>query len=144
MIRKIELKDKAEYIKMATDFYNSTAVLYAVPHSHFEDTFAELMKSDVYTEAFIFEHNENIAGYGLIAKTYSQEAGGEVIWIEEIYVKDSFRNMGLGSEFIEYVKNNIPAKRYRLETEPDNFKAQKLYKRHGFEHLEYINYSLDV
>jgi len=52
--------------------------------------------------------------------------------------------MGLGSEFIEYVKNNIPAKRYRLETEPDNFKAQKLYKRHGFEHLEYINYSLDV
>ena len=41
-------------------------------------------------------------------------------------------------------KENIPAKRYRLETEPDNTKAQELYKRHGFKHLEYVNYYLDI
>ena len=51
---------------------------------------------------------------------------------------------GIGSEFLEYVKANIPAKRYRLETEPENFKAQELYKRHGFEYFEYINYCLDM
>lgn len=144
MIRKIELKDKAEYIKMATDFYNSPAVLSPVPNAHFELTFEELMKSNTYAEAFIFEQENEIAGYGLIAKTFSQEAGGIVIWIEEIYIKDSFRNKGLGSEFIKYIKENIPAKRYRLETEPENTKAQELYKRHGFEHLEYINYSFEA
>lgn len=144
MIRKIKSQDKTEYIKMTKDFYSSPAVLYPVPESHFESTFDEIMKGSAYTEAFIFESNSEIAGYGLIARTFSQEAGGIVIWIEEIYVKEKFRNQGLGSEFIEYIKENIPAKRYRLETEPDNHKAQELYKRHGFEHLEYINYSLDI
>lgn len=144
MIRKIKATDKAEYLKMAEDFYSSPAVLNTVPCSHFEDTFEELMKSNTYAEAFIFECDNNIAGYGLIAKTYSQEAGGKVVWIEEIYVKETFRNKGLGSEFIEYVKNNISAKRYRLETEPENKKAQELYKRHGFKHFEYINYSLNI
>ncbi len=144
MIRKILHDDKTEYIKMAEDFYNSPAVISPVPKSHFEITFDELMKGSAFTEGFIFDCDEKIAGYGLIAKTFSQEAGGIVIWIEEIYVKEAFRNQGLGSEFIEYIKNNIPAKRYRLETEPDNFKAQELYKRHGFSHLEYINYSLEV
>ena len=144
MIRKILHNDKTEYIKMAEDFYSSPAVLSPVPKSHFEITFDELMKGSAFTEGFIFECDERIAGYGLIAKTFSQEAGGVVVWIEEIYVKAEFRNQGLGSEFIDYVKTNIPARRYRLETEPDNIKAQNLYKRHGFEHLEYINYSLDI
>ena len=128
---------------MAKDFYNSPAVLSSVPDANFETTFNELMTSDVYTEAFIFEVNQKTAGYGLIAKTFSQEAGGIVVWIEEIYVKAKFRNQGLGSEFIEYVKTNISARRYRLETEPDNIKAQNLYKRHGFHNLKYINFSLD-
>ena len=144
MIRKIEFNDKAEYIKMAEDFYNSPAVLCPVPKSHFEATFDELMQGSAFAEGFIFEADGDIAGYGLIARTYSQEAGGIVIWIEEIYIKRSFRNKGLGSEFIKYVKENIPAKRYRLETEPENTKAQELYKRHGFELLEYINYCLEV
>ena len=144
MIRKIKIEDKNEYLKMAEDFYNSPAVLSSVPRSNFEDTFEELMKSSTYAEAFIFEQERKIAGYGLIARTYSQEAGGTVIWIEEIYVKEEFRNKGLGSEFINYVKENVPAKRYRLETEPENLRAQELYKRHGFSHLEYINYSLEV
>lgn len=144
MIRQIKPNDKTEYITMAEDFYSSPAVLSPVPKSHFEITFDELMKGSAYTQGFIFECDEKIAGYGLIAKTFSQEAGGIVIWIEEIYVKSAFRNQGLGSEFIEYIKNNVPAKRYRLETEPENIKAQELYKRHGFKHLEYINYSLEV
>ncbi len=144
MIRKIEAKDKAEYINMATDFYSSPAVLSSVSSAHFEDTFSELMRSEIYAEAFIFENDGKITGYGLIAKTFSQEAGGLVVWIEEIYVKESYRNMGLGSKFIEFIKTNVPAARYRLETEPDNTKAQQLYKRHGFEKFEYINYKIDI
>ena len=144
MIRKLTLSDKAEYINMAKDFYASPAVLSPVPVAHFENTFNELMSSCIYAEAFIFESSGQISGYGLIAKTYSQEAGGLVVWIEEIYVKEAYRNIGLGSKFIEYIKENIPAKRLRLETEPENIKAQELYKRHGFEKFEYINYKIDI
>ena len=33
---------------------------------------------------YFFECENEAAGYGLIAKTYSQEAGGMVWWIEEV------------------------------------------------------------
>lgn len=44
------------------------------------------------------------AGYALLAKMFSQEAGGEVIWIDEIFVLPQFRSIGLGSEFLNLLK----------------------------------------
>ena len=91
----------------------------------------------------IFEENGEVMGYGVLAYTYSQEAGGKVVWLEEIYVCPGYRGRGLGSEFIDFVLEKIPAKRYRLETEPENEAAARLYVRKGFEFFEYINYRMD-
>ena len=143
MIRKILHDDKTEYIKMAEDFYSSPAVLSPVPKSHFEITFDELMKGSAFTEGFIFECDEKIAGYGLIAKTFSQEAGGVSVTVEEIYVEEEYRNKGIGTQFFEYMKENIPAARYRIEVEADNEKAMRLYERMGFEVLPYIQMVID-
>ena len=74
MIRKIKAEDKEIYIKMAHDFYRMPAVDHPVPDSYLEKTFEECMKSDTYAELFILEWEGEIAGYGLIAKTFSQEA----------------------------------------------------------------------
>ncbi len=137
MVRKLRSTDKSEYIKMATEFYNSEAVLYRVPCENFETTFNELMNTDVYAEAFILEYDNQTAGYGLIAKTFSQEAGGVCIWIEELFVKRELRGKGLGNEFFEFLFKNRPAKRYRLEIEPENEGAIRLYKRLGFKDFEY-------
>ena len=74
MIRKIKAEDKEIYIKMAHDFYRMPAVDHPVPDSYLEKTFEECLKSDTYAELFILEWEGKIAGYGLIAKTFSQEA----------------------------------------------------------------------
>lgn len=143
IIRKIEERDKSEYIRMAKDFYSSPAVLENIPESNIVDSFNEFLNNTPYGDAFIFEKDGESIGYGVLAYTYSQEAGGRVVWIEEIYIKSEYRGGGFGSQFINYVLGNIPAKRYRLETEPENEKAAALYRRHGFEHFEYVNYKLD-
>lgn len=143
MIRKIAEYDRESYIKMAQDFYSSPAVLAPVPAKNIENTFFELMRSDEYAEAFIFERDSKIAGYALLAKTFSQEAGGLVVWIEEIYIKSEFRGLGLGGEFLEMIKNDYPAARLRLEVEPDNDRVVSLYEKHGFKRLDYINYYLE-
>lgn len=142
-IRKITKEDKSIYTEMAKDFYSSPAVLENIPEENIISSFDAFLGGTPYGDAFIFEDDGAILGYGVLAYTHSQEAGGKVVWIEEIYVKEEYRGRGLGSEFLEFVKNNIPARRYRLETEPENERAAALYRRHGFEHFEYVNYKLD-
>ena len=142
-IRKITKEDKSIYTEMAKDFYSSPAVLENIPEGNITNSFELFLSGTHYGDAFIFEKDECILGYGVLAYTHSQEAGGKVVWIEEIYVKKEYRGKGIGSEFLEFVKNNIPARRYRLETEPENERAAALYRRHGFEHFEYVNYKLD-
>ena len=137
MIRKIEPSDKEIYFQLANEFYSSDAVLSPVPESHFENTFQELMRSDVYAEGFLLVSDGEVAGYALLAKTFSQEAGGLTVWIEELYVREQFRSRGLGSEFFSFLEEKIPAKRYRLEIEPENERAVALYQHRGFKWLEY-------
>ena len=143
-IRKIRPEDKNVYVSMATAFYHSPAVLTPVPASHFEQTFDCFVQGSPYGDAFILEADHTIIGYGVLAYTYSQEAGGRVVWLEEIYLDPAHRTQGYGTQFIEFVLQTIPAKRYRLETEPDNVRAAAFYRRCGFEHFEYVNYKLDI
>ncbi len=140
MFRKISEKDKNEYLSMAKDFYSSPAVSHNIPTQFIENTFDELMKSDTYADCIIFEENEMIVGYSLLAKTFSQEAGGYVIWIEEIFVKENYRGKGIGKKFFEYLDKNYSFSRLRLEAEKSNDKAIKLYKSLGFEELGYLQY----
>lgn len=139
MVRKIKAEDKEIYIKMAHDFYRTSAVDHPVPDSYLEKTFEECMKSSTYAELFILEWEGEIAGYGLIAKTFSQEAGGMVYWLEELYILEAYRSKGLGSEYFRYMEEHKEegVTRFRLEVEKENERAWKLYKRQGYDWLEY-------
>lgn len=137
MIRKIEFRDKELFFELSREFYSSPAVLHDIPEDFHAATFEELMRSEEYLMGFIFELDGAPVGYGLLNITYGHEAGGRVVWIEEIYVREEYRGQGLGREFFEYVFANIPAARYRLEVEPENERAVALYEKLGFEVLEY-------
>ncbi|MBQ4061547.1 MAG: GNAT family N-acetyltransferase [Christensenellaceae bacterium] len=139
MIRKLTKDDEQLYKQLAWEFYHSSAVLHPVPEKNIDATFKELMRSDEYAECFIFEKDENAAGFALIAKTFSQEAGGLVCWIEELFIRDEYRGQGIGSEFLTEYEKIMPkgTKRLRLEIEPDNELAAKLYKRMGYDFLGY-------
>lgn len=140
MIRKMEEKDRPLYVEMAREFYHSDAVLHPVPDFHFEKTADEALSKRGFTEIFLLEHNAEAAGYALIARTFSQEAGGMVTWIEEIYVRDAYRSKGLGREFFQYLEENRgeDTARFRLEVEAENKRAAALYERLGYEVLDYV------
>ena len=144
-IRKIERKDKEIYLSMAKDFYASDAVLIHVGEDHFRSAFEELMRSDTYLECFIFEWDGAVAGYALLVKTYSQEAGGLAIWIDELYVSPQFRGRGIGHEFFSYLYRTRPGdvRRFRLEVEKENEGAVKLYRSLGFSPLPYDQMIVD-
>lgn len=138
MIRTINANDKEIFIKMVTEFYNSEAVLHSIPKENIINTFEEITSNSPFTVGYIVEINSEVAGYILLSFTYSNEAGGLTVLLEEIFVKEEFRGLGLGSKMINYTKEKYSnAKRFRLEVENDNVKAINLYKSLGFNFLNY-------
>ena len=69
----------------------------------------------------------------------AQEAGGVAIWIEELYIKPSYRACGYGSRFLREFLGSLPpqVKRVRLEAERENDRAVRLYESLGFTFLDY-------
>ena len=147
MIRKIELGDRHAYEEMAKEFYSSEAVLTDVPDKSISDTFEEIIDGSPFIEGYILISQEQaMAGYALVAKSYSQEAGGKVLWLEELFIKPFFRSQGLAYEFLTFMKEELTGnmKRIRLEVEGGNENALALYRRNGFEKLPYMQLIIEL
>ena len=144
MIRRIRPEDREIYLRMAWDFYHSDAVLHPVPYENLTASFDEMMRSDAYMTGWIFEWEGNTAGYALLCKTWSQEAGGRAVWIDEIYMLPEYRGRGIGRWFFSQLKEIEPAARYRLEIEPENIRAKTLYEAMGFTELGYQQLVMDI
>lgn len=139
MIRKFVPEDREDYIRFSTEFYNSSAVDKPVPRENFEQGFDEMMRSDVYVQGYMLVCDGNNVGYCVTMKTYSVEAGGITIWIDELFVLEEYRSKGLGRELFKYIEENGDKKlrRIRLEVELENGRAISLYKKMGFEPAPY-------
>ena len=98
MIREITRNDRDSFLRLSDEFYKSEAVLHDIPAAYHEAAFDELMRSKEYASAYMIEWEGEIVGYLLTAKTYSREAGGLVLWLEEMYMRPAYRSKGLGKE----------------------------------------------
>ncbi len=140
MIQKLTKEYKDEYLKLVQEFYSSEAVLHPIPVKYMEDTFDELMKDSPYLDCYLYVKDDVPVGYMLLSHSFSPEAGGKIVWLEELYLKEGYRNLGIGHELLEYL-NDVVGKdkaRIRLEVEPDNDRAKKLYGSVGYEELPYL------
>ena len=74
-------------------------------------------------------------GYALLINFWSNEYGGNMLIIDELYILPNHRNKGLGTSFIDFLKktkyNNSVA--IELEVLPYNVKALEWYKKLGFQ-----------
>lgn len=145
MLRNININDKKEYIEMTKEFYTSEAVLHSIPQEYIETTFDNLVNDTPYAKGYMIEYNGEVAGYVLLAITYSNEVGGKVVWIEEIFIKEEFRGKGIGKKVFGQIKElNKDAKRFRLEVTKENLGAIRLYENLGYENLDYLQMTIDI
>ncbi len=97
-------------------------------------TFQEFEKHPEKGRIIIFENVNDIAGYAILVHFWSNEYGGNKIFIDEIFVLPSFRGQGIAKSFFQYLETDfpMPAVALELEVTPDNSAARRLYERLGF------------
>lgn len=139
-IRNIENKDCDCVFNMMREFYNSPAVICKASDETLLADIKACLSNSPYIEGFIFEAESETAGYAMLAKGFSTEAGGVCIQVEDIYLKPEFRGFGIGKEFFKFMENRYKgtAVRLRLEVEASNTRAIEVYKKSGYEELPYM------
>ena len=138
--RPITAADETDFYTMAEEFYHSDAVLHPIPAEYHRRAFSEMMRSGQYLSGFIFTDGDNTAGFAVTNRMMQHEAGGVMVWVEDLYIRPAYRGQGLGSRFLAWLEEQLrgDAVMLRLETEPENERAQELYYRLGYENLNYL------
>ena len=138
--RPITAADETDFYAMAEEFFHSDAVLHPIPAEYHRRTFAEMMRSDQYLSGYIFQCDDAVAGFSVTNRMMQHEAGGVMVWVEDLYIRPAYRGQGLGSRSLQWLEEQLrgDAVMLRLETEPENERAQALYRRLGYESLGYL------
>ncbi|MDD2971538.1 MAG: GNAT family N-acetyltransferase [Lachnospiraceae bacterium] len=137
-IRHMAEKDKDSVQEMMRDFYHSPAVLSNGSEEIYRSDIENCIGENPYIEGYIFADGEEIQGYAMIAKSFSTEFGRLCVWIEDIYLKQECRGLGIGREFFTYIETKYPDTVLRLEAEKENESAVRMYEKCGYEILPYL------
>ena len=145
-IRPMASEDRDAVMAMVTDFYHSPAVEHEVDFSTLEQAFRDAADSaQPLIEGLLLLEDGEPVGYGYLTWNYASEVGGKVLIFDELYLKDSCRGKGYGSQVFRRVMAEHPeCRRFRLEVTGANEGAARLYERLGFRFLQYNQMVLDA
>lgn len=134
----MNITHKTEVINMMRDFYKSSAVATNGSEEIFEADAEACIGNSPYLEGYVFIDHDVIAGYAMLAKSFSTEFGKPCIWIEDIYLKPEHCGKGIGSLFLSFAAKKYPNAVLRLEVEAENERAVHTYRKNGFEVMPYM------
>jgi Acetyltransferases len=97
-------------------------------------TFKTLRAHPEKSTVMILELDGSLIGYALLIYFWSNEFGGNLVDIDEFFIKKEHRSKGIGTNFICWLRDTKfhDAVLLQLEVTPSNKKALALYKRLGF------------
>lgn len=122
---------------LAAALYREDPSPYQVDAAHTLVTLARLRAEPVRGLAMVLEVAGKAQGYAFLVSYWSNERGGEVCFLDEIYVAPELRGQGHGRLLIEALKgpeSPWPGKAIAidLEVSPKNTRARALYEKLGF------------
>lgn len=140
VLRQMRESDRKEVAEMMREFYASEMVLTNGSEEIFRNDISECLSDSPYLQGFVFAYKDSdssLWGYAMIAHSFSTEFGKPCIWIEDLYLREEARGMGLASEFFRLIEEEYPDSLVRLETEHGNLHAMEVYKAKGFSEIPY-------
>lgn len=144
MIRIMNEGDRADVTEMMRTFYSSPAVLSNGSEEIFSKDIDACVGDSPFLEGYVFQDEGILQGYAMVAKSFSTEFGMPCIWIEDLYFKEEYRGLGLGSAFFKFIEEKYPSHLMRLEVEDDNIRALNVYRKNGLDVLPYTEMKKEI
>lgn len=142
IFRPFQKSDEPIVAQYSKDLYSEDVGEEPMTDEKIQKTFSYVQSHPDAGVIYIFELDSEVAGYAIVMNFWSNEYGGIVLDIDEIFVSKFFRSHGIGSQFFEYLKKERPnnAIAMALEVLPSNHRAEGFYKKLGFKKSEYSLY----
>jgi len=103
---------------------------------HMGGTLATLRREPWRGRAVVLDVGQRVVGYALLIAFWSNELGGEVCEVDELFVTGDFRGRGHGTALFEAIERGevwpVPVVAVALGITPGNARARRLYERLGF------------
>ncbi len=91
---------------------------------------------------WLIHHAQEAIGYLILTLGYSFEFGGYDAFIDEVYIRESYRGQGIGTHALhvaEEMCRSLEVRAVHLEVERENTNALALYRKVGFiDHDRYL------
>jgi GNAT superfamily N-acetyltransferase len=105
-----------------------------IPPENIHRTLTMLRSDPKRGRAVVLDIEGKLSGYALLIAYWSNELGGEICQVDELFVTRERRNQGYGSALFNAIEDLWPGTigAIALGTTPNNVKARRLYQRLGF------------
>lgn len=138
--------DEKDISNLMNNLYHEDPTGKPISLEKIELTFKTLRSQPARGKILTIKNDNEIIGYSILINFWSNEFGGNILMLDELYIKPEYRSQGIGSTFINYLIKTMPENSVaiQLEVTPNNILAKKLYKRLGFSDYENHLLSLDL
>ncbi len=127
-----EENDYADLLDMIESLYREDPEGEPMDEEKIRRTVAEFRDHPEKLSIYMFRIGKVNIGYAILVYFWSNEYGGNIVTIDELYVKGSYRNQGVGTKFLSFAEAMENKAALQLEATPSNQKALDYYIRLGF------------
>lgn len=123
-----------ELVGMMKHLYDEDTPAFPAKPSHFPTTVEYLLQNPSAGQIILFTGEGALLGYALLIPYWSNEFGGVLLYVDELYVSPESRRQGIGRSFFLHLERTRPfdAVAIALEVSPTNNGARRLYEVLGF------------
>jgi ribosomal protein S18 acetylase RimI-like enzyme len=131
--RSATIKDEAIFAELVSQLYKEDH-RQVLDTDTCKKTLREFLQHPEKGGVYMLEQEKKVIGYTILVVFWANEFGGNIVTIDELFLKPEHRDQGIGTHLIESLLKEQPydAVGFYLVTSPDNHSAQRLYQRLGF------------
>src|SRR5262250_306847 len=136
MWRLAKPEDDDAIVEMCMQLYDEDPGQLTVYPENICATLRALRSEPLRGRAVVLEIEDQPSGYALLIAFWSNELGGHICEVDELFVVPEHRSQGNGKSLFEAISQGdlwpTPIVGIALGVTPDNVRARRLYERLGF------------